>query len=368
MKKHVSLLFSGLLLLIPSATMAKPTLKAGDPAPAIKVAKWFKGQPVENLEKGTIHVVEFWATWCAPCRKSIPHLTEIAKKYKGKVSVTGVSIWESEKTDHAKRLAKVEKFVTKMGDKMGYNIAADNNDDFMANNWMKAAGKRGIPVAFIVDKTGIIAWIGYPWDMDEKLEQVVAGTLDKNAVAAEAARVQAIQDAKDARAALLEPVNKLHSAGKSQEAVDALDKVIAEHPELAETTDFMRYKLLLGCNETAAYQLARKLLEGKFKDKASVLYVIARDINELKQLKNPDRKLAVDVAYRAAEIRKFKDSSTVSVLASSYYFHGDLNKAVETATKAVNLAKADQDSDKGSLKYMESRLKMYKAKQAQAAK
>src|SRR5689334_13332915 len=77
-------------------------LKVGDAAPPIKIAKWVKGKP-DNMSKdgntytikpGSIHVVEFWATWCGPCKVSIPHLTELAKKYKGKVTFTGVSINE----------------------------------------------------------------------------------------------------------------------------------------------------------------------------------------------------------------------------------------------------------------------------------
>lgn len=39
-------------------------LKPGDPAPALKIDKWVKGQPVEAFEKGKVYVVEFWATWC----------------------------------------------------------------------------------------------------------------------------------------------------------------------------------------------------------------------------------------------------------------------------------------------------------------
>jgi thiol-disulfide isomerase/thioredoxin len=61
--------------------------------PPLKVAKWIKGKPVQRFEPGKVYVVEFWATWCGPCRRSIPHLTELAKKFKGKVTFIGVSIW-----------------------------------------------------------------------------------------------------------------------------------------------------------------------------------------------------------------------------------------------------------------------------------
>lgn len=123
--KIQSLVIPGLLLFSVHFALADPSLNVGDPAPAIKVAKWFKGQPVETFGEGSVYVVEFWATWCGPCKKSTPHLSELAKKYDGKARIIGVSIWEAEKTDHAKRLEDVGKFVTTMGDKMDYTVAAD---------------------------------------------------------------------------------------------------------------------------------------------------------------------------------------------------------------------------------------------------
>src|SRR6476661_7319275 len=74
-------------------TTEQTALVVGDPAPKITVSKWVKGTPVANFEKGKLYVVEFWATWCGPCKVSIPHLTELAKQYKN-VKFIGVSIWE----------------------------------------------------------------------------------------------------------------------------------------------------------------------------------------------------------------------------------------------------------------------------------
>ncbi|MBN2130013.1 MAG: TlpA family protein disulfide reductase, partial [Sedimentisphaerales bacterium] len=136
-----------------------PALRVGMPAPALKVAKWFKGEPVEKLEPGKIYVVEFWATWCGPCKVTIPHLTELAHKHAEKVTFIGVSVWErpEEKTDEA-IFALVEPFVKDMGEKMDYHVAAEGVDQTMANTWMRAADRSGIPCAFIVGADGKIAW------------------------------------------------------------------------------------------------------------------------------------------------------------------------------------------------------------------
>jgi hypothetical protein len=38
-------------------------LKLGDPAPALQIAEWVKGQPVDSMATGKTYIIEFWATW-----------------------------------------------------------------------------------------------------------------------------------------------------------------------------------------------------------------------------------------------------------------------------------------------------------------
>ena len=145
------------------------TLKVGSQAPAFKPAKWIKGAPV-TLKKGSLYVVEFWATWCPPCRESIPHLTSLAKKYKGKATVIGVSVSEAPPQKWgAGTVSTVAKFVKEQGAKMNYTIAMDGKNADIAKAWMTKANVNYIPWACIVGKDGKIAWMGSPFEIDAPL-------------------------------------------------------------------------------------------------------------------------------------------------------------------------------------------------------
>ncbi|ADV61999.1 Redoxin domain protein [Isosphaera pallida ATCC 43644] len=154
------------------------TLKVGDPAPKIQVKEFVQGEKVESFEKNQVYVIEFWATWCPPCRTSIPHLNELQKKYGDKVVIIGLNAFEPDAEK------KVKPFIEKMGDKMTYRVALDEvpegsnpSEGFMAKNWMMAAKQRGIPTAFIV-ADGKIAWIGHPMSMDEPLKTIVSANIN----------------------------------------------------------------------------------------------------------------------------------------------------------------------------------------------
>lgn len=158
---------------------AKSKLEVGDAAPALKVEKWVKGEPVKGFEKGKVYVVEFWATWCGPCLTSIPHLTELQHKYKDNVVIIGVDGDEQPPSGGSDtRAATIEKFVKKQGKKMDYRVAFDANGT-ATKPYMRAAGQNGIPTAFLIDHEGKVAWIGHPSALD--------GPLDKAASAAKAA-------------------------------------------------------------------------------------------------------------------------------------------------------------------------------------
>jgi thiol-disulfide isomerase/thioredoxin len=139
-----------------------PTLKVGDPAPKLSVERWVKGSAVKEFEKDKVYVVEFWATWCGPCIKAIPHLTDLQKKHrKDGLVVLGIAASERGDTEE-ERLKKLNDFMRKAdGRRMEFTVGFDA-DRSMSRDWMRPAGRTGIPASFVVDKAGKIAWIGHP--------------------------------------------------------------------------------------------------------------------------------------------------------------------------------------------------------------
>ena len=168
MKYTIFIILIGLVFCLMSPGNAqqskqKTNLSVGDAAPALKPLKWIKGPSVTNFVKGKIHLVSFGATWCAPCAAAIPDLTAIAKNYQD-VTVMEVFVMEEQNdppnTKVPSYVLKVEKYVEKKWDKMQYTVAVDDAAGTIEKDWIDAAGKVGVPHIFIVDRNGLIAWIG----------------------------------------------------------------------------------------------------------------------------------------------------------------------------------------------------------------
>jgi len=348
----------------PAASSAS-ALTIGSTAPPMAVGEWVKGQPVK-LGDGKLHVVEFWATWCGPCKVSIPHLTELAKKYAGKADFTGVSVWEVNRGADASTVpAKVKTFVDTMGTKMDYHVARDK-DDVMAKTWMEAAAQDGIPTAFVVDKDGKIAWIGHPMGgLDEALGKIIAGKYDR------AAAAQAMKTERDERAkeqaqqekmnTLFCPVMALAKEKKFSEAVSTMDTILAANPDYVGPTAYLRYNLLLSYDEAAAQAYAVKMAGGEWKSNAGVLNAIAWGIvADDTKIKAPNYAAAVTLAEAAAAASGNKEPEILDTLAVAYDKHGDIDKAIDTEAKAVSLLKAD--ADPAMVKDLKERLAGFKAK------
>jgi thiol-disulfide isomerase/thioredoxin len=317
-----------------AAAQSGPTLKVGMAAPPLKVAKWFKGTPVEKLETGKIYVVEFWATWCGPCRTSIPHVSELAKKYGDKVTVIGVSVAERPKEPTNEAIAAlVEPFVKEMGDQMSYNVAADDAGGTMDKTWMTAAGQTGIPCAFIVSKETKIAWIGHPMQMDKPLEAIVAGTYNVEAQsAAQAKKDKEQQELTD----MVEQIKAAVATKDPNAIMKAANKAVEAKPDLLPPT----VNALLQIDEGSAFSYVKMWADKGFFDKnPAMAYVTATVVDQRgDSLKKPDWPLLLGVMQKANDSRQSKDWAILACYASMLARTGQIDKAIELQQKAIDLA------------------------------
>lgn len=211
------------LLLMCAALSSLPVhaAKIGDKAAPLTVKNWVKGSAIDVLDGKNTYVVEFWATWCGPCRTSIPHLTELQQKYKDKKIVfVGISDEDQE---------AVAPFVKQMGAQMNYTVACDN-DRHTNEGYMKAYGQSGIPTAFIIGKDGKILWLGHPMgELEATLDEIVAGKFDLTS---------AIK--RDEGRLLLEDFQQLMAKGDPQAKVlgNKLLKSFADDPKTLTTLAF----------------------------------------------------------------------------------------------------------------------------------
>jgi len=323
-------------------------LSLGDPAPKLEVKSFVKGEPVTKFEPGKNYVVEFWATWCGPCRTSIPHLTELQKTYPD-IPFIGVSVFEQDQ-------AGVKPFVEKMGEKMDYRVALDAvgtdekaNEGAMAKNWMNAAEQKGIPTAFIVDKEGKIAWIGHPMSMDGPLKKVADGTW--NLKAAREERRKEVED-QSKMTKLVGKLQEAQKAGNHEKTLAILDELAGVSPALEVRVGPMKLALLIKLDQQdKALELAKQLEKTALGKDPAGLNELAWVIVDPDAGIKPNAKLvefARDAARRADERSNGKNAAIADTLAKTYFDSGDVAKAIETQERAVRLSRENGDSeDKG---------------------
>ena len=116
-------------------------ITSNDKAPDFAL-KSLEGKTVKLSDyKGKVVIIDFWATWCPPCRKGIPDLISIQKDFKDDLVVIGISL------DGEKTIKDVPGFVKSYG--INYPIVYGDEKVVAAYGGIEA-----IPTAFVVDKEG----------------------------------------------------------------------------------------------------------------------------------------------------------------------------------------------------------------------
>lgn len=255
--------------------MSQTELLIGDVAPHFPTLEFIKGQSISSFETGQIYVLECWASWCKPCIETIPHLTELQKKYP-QITVLGVAVWEENIED-------VHQFVTDMGDKMNYRIAfntvgPNEKEGDIPLHWLRPAGQDGIPTAFIIDQYGKVAWFGHPADIDSVLDEIVNNEFDI-IKAAKDYREYLDKNQVRERKQLEKILNRLLSENDISAAIEACNVAFADNANLEQLMGIEKLNLLIKLNKGLdALNYAKYLVEITKADDAAELQTIGNII------------------------------------------------------------------------------------------
>jgi len=132
-------------------------------APKLEVQEWLTEKPDLN---GKFVLIDFWATWCGPCRRFIPELNKFHKKFGDKLVIIGLS------SESAETIRKME------SPKIKYYIASDP-----LSRTKNAVQVRGIPHVILMSPDGIVRWEGFPalpgYELTEKVIDDIIKKYDK---------------------------------------------------------------------------------------------------------------------------------------------------------------------------------------------
>lgn len=97
-----------LIILVFNFCFCQEKLELNKKSPEINITDWIENVPIKKKIKDKYIVLEFWATWCSPCLKSVPHLNELQKKY-NQDNLIFISITD-EKTSKVKKILEFIQF------------------------------------------------------------------------------------------------------------------------------------------------------------------------------------------------------------------------------------------------------------------
>jgi len=140
---------AALVTMVALAAAPAAALDVGAPAPVIKAASLRGKETMVPRLKGRVTLVDFWASWCAPCLVSLPEMEQLRRElhaagYKDRFEIVAINV----DTDDGAAL----KFLQEKP--VSYPVLADPE-----GKWPEAFGLPGMPTSYLVDAAGNVAYV-----------------------------------------------------------------------------------------------------------------------------------------------------------------------------------------------------------------
>lgn len=162
-----------------SEVVEQAAIQSGPAAFPPRVYEWkdYQGRPIDLRDyQGKIVVLNFWATWCGPCRYEIPDLVKIRDEYDPEqVAIIGVSL-DQGPTDKVQSM--LGKFVERF--EINYPVVHDGKFELIREFYKKSLASVAVPMTFVIDQQGQVfrTHVGVPRDSKGKINP--RGVLSKD--------------------------------------------------------------------------------------------------------------------------------------------------------------------------------------------
>jgi thiol-disulfide isomerase/thioredoxin len=152
---------------IPALATRIATRKMSTPAPTFSITR-LDGTAIRSSDfRGRVVILDFWATWCLPCRREMPELEKVYRRYQGNPIV---AFWAVDVQKNGETPEKARDFMKKAGYTLPVACGSEKS--------LEDLNVGGFPSLIIIDKSGRVRLVHTGYDGSEQLQAEISGEIE----------------------------------------------------------------------------------------------------------------------------------------------------------------------------------------------